>query len=120
MTGWTRIYLDAVVSAGVSGGTKIIPFIDPEGQMVESAVGASEKGDVMGRMSSLEKGGELVAIIGENLLGETKFEHFSEEARDAIDVFAQQEDVVEARWMHTLQVRRSGWRVDQREAIADL
>ena len=74
----------------------------------------------MGRMSSLEKGGELVAIIGKDLLGESKFEHVSEEARDAIDVFTQQEDVVEARWVHTLQVRRSWRRVDQREAIADL
>ena len=48
MTGRSGIDVDPVMGAGVGCVFEVAPLVDPVGQVVKPAVGAGEKGDVVG------------------------------------------------------------------------
>ena len=61
-----------------------------------------------------------MAVIGDDLFGQPELEHVGKEGGDAVDVLAQQEDVVDPRRMHTAKTVGARWGVDERQPVADL
>ena len=88
--------------------------------MVEPALGAGEEGDVVGRVVALQEGGELVAVVGQDLLGQPELEDLGEEPGGPVHVLAQQEDMVDAGRVHPHEVGGGGGRVELGQAVADL
>ena len=88
--------------------------------MVEGAVGPGDEGEVVGGVGPLEERGQLVPVVGHDLLGQPEVEHRAEEVGHAVDVLAHQEDVVDAGRMDADQTLRLGRRVVERQQVADL
>ena len=88
--------------------------------MVEPPLGAGEEGDVVGRVVALQERGELMAVVGQDLLGQPELEHLGEEPGGLVHVLAQQEDVVDAGRVHPHQIGGGGRRVELGQAVADL
>ena len=99
---------------------QLVPVVDPEGDVVEASVGTGEEGDVVRRVAALEEGRQLVAVVGEDLLGHPEVEHVAEEVGDGVDVLAHQEHMVDPRRRHADQPVGADRRVELRHPVADL
>jgi hypothetical protein len=110
----------AVVGQQVGGLADAVPVVQPEGEVVQRAVRPGDDGDVVRGVRPLQPGGELVAVVGDDLLGEPELQHVTEERGDAVDVLGHDEDVVQPGRRDADQVGRAGRRVGQRQHVADL
>ena len=82
--------------------------------------GSGHDGEVVRSVRALHPGGDLVAVVAHDLLGEPELEHLGVERRGRLDVLGHDEDVVEPRRRDADQVARPRWRVEQRQHVADL
>src|SRR5208282_6596557 len=110
----------AVEGQQVGGFAHPVPVVDPEGEVVQRAVRAGDDGDVVRGVRALQPGGELVAVVGDDLLGQPEVQHVTEERAYAVDVLGHDEDVVEPGRRDADQVGGAGRRVGQRQHVADL
>ena len=72
------------------------------------------------RVAALEERRELVAVVGEDLLGHAEPEHVAEEVGRGVDVLAHEEHVVDAWRRHADQALGADRRVELRHPVADL
>jgi hypothetical protein len=109
-----------VVGQGVGGGADLVPVVQPEGEVVEAAVGAGDQGDVVRGVGHLQPGGQLVAVVGQDLLGQPEPQDLAEEPGPLVDVLGGDEDVVEAGRGDPDQPQRPRRRVGPGKQVADL
>src|SRR5918993_1695632 len=96
VAGRADVDLDAVVGQDVGRLADVVPVVQPEGEVVQPAVGPGDHGQVVGRVGPLHPDADLVAVAVQQLLGEAEAQDLHVEAGRLADLLGGDQDVVDA------------------------
>lgn len=120
MPSWPDVDGHAVVGKYVGSASDVIPIVEPERKVVQTAVRTLHEGNVVWLCGPFEERDDLVALTVEQLLGEAEVEDVLEERSHDRDFFRVNQHVVDAGRGDADETLHHRRRVEKRQFAAHL